>query len=217
MDNATRLQYLQAMGIEFWVSRTQAQSLEQSNPAYAWSQLQTNISQCQACSLAKTRTQTVFGAGNQQADWLIIDAAPGPTEDLQGQPLLGSAGHLFNEMLLAIGLNREQVFITQALKCHPPIHIQPTAEQFAACAGFLQQQIKLIQPKIILAIGTLTGQILLDNKQALYRLTGIQHQLNGIPLVVAHHPAELLQALPEKAKAWQDLQFAWSVYQSVKN
>lgn len=217
MDNATRLQYLQAMGIEFWVSRTQAQSLEQSNPAHAWCQLQTKVSQCQACSLANTRAQTVFGAGNHQADWLIIDAAPGPTEDLQGQPLLGSAGRLLNEMLLAIGLNREQVFITQIVKCYSPTHLQPAAEQFAACNGFLQQQIRLIQPKIILAIGTLAGQVLLDNKQSLNRLTGIQHQLDGIPLIVMHHPAELLQALPEKAKAWQDLQFAWSIYQSVKN
>jgi DNA polymerase len=221
MDEATRLQYLQAMGIDVWVPRHQADSepmATESNPNdshQAWTDLQHQVSQCQACDLCKTRTQTVFGVGNHHATWLLIGEAPGQNEDLQGEPFVGKAGQLLNEMLRAIGLEREQVYIANMLKCRPPNNRDPQADEVAACNGFLQQQIALLQPKIILAVGRIAAQNLLKTQQPLSRLRGTQHQLDGIPLVVVHHPAYLLRSLTEKAKAWEDLQFAWSIYQTV--
>jgi DNA polymerase len=118
-------------------------------------------------------------------------------------------------MLRAIGLEREQVYIANMLKCRPPNNRDPQADEVASCNGFLQQQIALLQPKIILAVGRIAAQNLLKTQQPLSRLRGTQHQLDGIPLVVVHHPAYLLRSLTEKAKAWEDLQFAWSIYQTV--
>jgi DNA polymerase len=221
MDEATRLQYLQAMGIDVWVPRHQADSepmATESNPNdshQAWTDLQHQVSQCQACELCKTRTQTVFGIGNHHATWLLIGEAPGQNEDLQGEPFVGKAGQLLNEMLRAIGLDREQVYIANMLKCRPPNNRDPQADEVAACNSYLQQQITLLQPKIILAVGRIAAQNLLKTQQPLSRLRGTQHQLDGIPLVVVHHPAYLLRSLTEKAKAWEDLQFALSIYQTV--
>jgi DNA polymerase len=224
MDEATRLQYLQAMGIDVWVPRHQADSepmateVHETQPIdshHTWIDLQHQVSQCQACDLCKTRTQTVFGVGNHHATWLLIGEAPGQNEDLQGEPFVGKAGQLLNEMLRAIGLDREQVYIANMLKCRPPNNRDPQADEVAACNGFLQQQIALLQPKIILAVGRIAAQNLLKTQQPLSRLRGTQHQLDGIPLVVVHHPAYLLRSLTEKAKAWEDLQFAWSIYQTV--
>ncbi|MEY4210099.1 MAG: hypothetical protein RLZ92_478 [Pseudomonadota bacterium] len=224
MDEATRLQYLQAMGIDVWVPRHQADSepiaieaheTTHTDSQQAWTDLQQQVSQCDACDLCKTRTQTVFGIGNRHATWLLIGEAPGQNEDLQGEPFVGKAGQLLNEMLRAIGLDREQVYIANMLKCRPPNNRDPQADEVAACNGFLQQQIALLQPKIILAVGRIAAQNLLKTQQPLSRLRGTQHQLDGIPLVVVHHPAYLLRSLTEKAKAWEDLQFALSIYQTV--
>lgn len=221
MDEATRLQYLQAMGIDVWVPRHQADSepmATETSPTdshHAWTDLQHQVSQCQACDLCKTRTQTVFGVGNHHATWLLIGEAPGQNEDLQGEPFVGKAGQLLNEMLRAIGLDREQVYIANMLKCRPPNNRDPQADEVAACNSYLQQQITLLQPKIILAVGRIAAQNLLKTQQPLSRLRGVKHQLDDIPLVVVHHPAYLLRSLTEKAKAWEDLQFAWSIYQTV--
>ncbi|NOV30847.1 uracil-DNA glycosylase [Methylomonas sp. ZR1] len=181
-----------------------------------WRDLQLEVSLCQACSLCKTRTQTVFGVGNKQASWMLIGEAPGQNEDLQGEPFVGKAGQLLTEMLRAIGLKREEVYIANILKCRPPNNRDPQAEEVAACNRFLQQQIELIQPKIILAVGRIAAQSLLTTQQPLAKLRGVQHQLHDIPLIVIHHPAYLLRSLLEKAKAWSDLQFALSVYQKLE-
>jgi DNA polymerase len=221
MDEATRLQYLQAMGIDVWVPRHQADSepmATETSPTdshHAWTDLQHQVSQCHACELCKTRTQTVFGVGNHHATWLLIGEAPGQNEDLQGEPFVGKAGQLLNEMLRAIGLDREQVYIANMLKCRPPNNRDPQADEVAACNSYLQQQITLLQPKIILAVGRIAAQNLLKTQQPLSRLRGVKHQLDDIPLMVVHHPAYLLRSLTEKAKAWEDLQFAWSIYQTV--
>ena len=224
MDEATRLQYLQAMGIDVWVSRhhansepitIEAQETKPIDSQQAWTDLQQQVSQCHGCDLCQTRTQTVFGVGNRHATWLLIGEAPGQNEDLQGEPFVGKAGQLLNEMLRAIGLDREQVYIANMLKCRPPNNRDPQADEVAACNSFLQQQIALLQPKIILAVGRIAAQNLLKTQQPLSRLRGTQHQLDGIPLVVVHHPAYLLRSLTEKAKAWEDLQFALSIYQTV--
>lgn len=183
----------------------------------AWKDLQQQVSLCRACGLCETRTQTVFGVGNKHADWMLIGEAPGRDEDLQGEPFVGRAGQLLNEMIRAIGLQREQVYIANMLKCRPPNNRDPQAVEVDACHAFLQRQIGLIQPKIILAVGRIAAQNLLHTTQPLAKLRGHQHSLENIPLVVVHHPAYLLRSLTEKAKAWDDLQFALSVYQSLEH
>jgi uracil-DNA glycosylase len=159
----------------------------------------------------------VFGVGNKHASWMLIGEAPGRDEDLQGEPFVGRAGQLLNEMIRAIGLQREQVYIANMLKCRPPNNRDPQAGEVEACHEFLTRQIGLIQPKIILAVGRIAAQNLLNTTQPLAKLRGHQHSLENTPLVVVHHPAYLLRSLSEKAKAWEDLQFAWSVYQSLES
>lgn len=200
---------------ERWAALHLAQPTEHSHDD-AWKHLQHEVSICRACSLCETRTQTVFGVGNKHADWLLIGEAPGRDEDLQGEPFVGRAGQLLNEMIRAIGLQRQQVYIANMLKCRPPNNRDPQAEEVDACNAFLQQQIGLIQPKIILAVGRIAAQNLLHTQQPLSRLRGMRHHYNGIPMVVVHHPAYLLRSLTEKAKAWEDLQFALSIYQSLQ-
>ena len=225
MDNALRLQYLEAMGIDVWVPRASVPS-EQNQPAEAgavmdnaepestastsdsWDELQAEVANCTKCALCTTRTQTVFGSGNKQADWMLVGEAPGQHEDEQGLPFVGNAGLLLTEMLRAIGLSREEVFITNILKCRPPNNRDPLAGEVESCNDYLQQQQKLIQPKIILAVGRIAAQTLLKTDESLARLRGKVHTLNNTPVVVVYHPAYLLRSLPEKRKAWLDLQLA---------
>lgn len=221
MDQETRLKFLDAMGIDVWVSREPSQTpsttaVKPSNqPATQWPILEQQVRECHSCDLAATRTQTVLGTGNRHAEWLLIGEAPGQQEDLQGEPFVGKAGQLLNEMLRAIGLSRQEVYIANTLKCRPPDNRDPLASEIKACEGFLQQQIALINPRIILAVGRIAAQNLLMTQDPLSRLRGKQHQLQGIPLVVVHHPAYLLRSLSEKAKAWEDLQFARRVYHAL--
>jgi len=201
---------------ERWAALSLVQPTGHAHDDTAWKQLQHEVSICRACSLCETRTQTVFGVGSKQADWLLIGEAPGQNEDLQGEPFVGRAGQLLNEMLRAISLQRQQVYIANVLKCRPPNNRDPQAEEVDACNAFLQQQIGLIRPKIILAVGRIAAQNLLHTQQPLSRLRGTCHHYNGIPMIVLHHPAYLLRSLTEKAKAWEDLQFALSIYQSLQ-
>jgi len=229
MDNSTRLQYLEAMGIDVWVSRESTQVEvpqfvdEASHPVIEqaekqlevddWAVLQKQVAECQRCELCHTRTQTVFGAGNKNADWMFIGEAPGQNEDLEGKPFVGQAGLLLTEMIRAMGLERDSVYIANILKCRPPSNRDPKVEEVKACHDYLQQQITLIKPKIILAVGRIAAQTLLETSEPLSKLRGRVHQLMGVPLVVVYHPAYLLRSLLEKRKAWQDLQMAIKVYQ----
>lgn len=186
---------------------------------FGWQDLQARVRVCTACDLHTTRTQTVFGVGNQQADWLVIGEAPGADEDRQGEPFVGRAGQLLNNMLLAIGLRREQVYIANILKCRPPNNRDPRPEEVAQCESFLMRQIQLLQPRIILAVGRIAAQNLLKTDLALSRLRGKVHFLDNarsgglnIPVVITYHPAYLLRSPKEKRKAWQDLQFAVSTF-----
>jgi len=173
------------------------------------------VAECRSCEeLAASRTQTVFGVGNPNADWLVIGEAPGADEDRQGEPFVGRAGQLLNAMLAAVGLGREQVYIANVLKCRPPNNRDPKAEEAAACAGFLQRQIALIQPKLILVVGRIAAQNLLDTDAPIGTLRGRVHRLeSGVPVVVTYHPAYLLRSPQEKRKAWADLCLARSVLQ----
>lgn len=223
--------YLDAMGIDVWVRRDQVLPAEVAplpesapEPAPAdegrpdvsgldWSALRQRVAACQLCELHKSRTQTVFGVGDPQARWLIIGEAPGVDEDRQGEPFVGRAGKLLNAMLRAVGLSREQVYIANILKCRPPNNRDPRPEEAAACFPYLQRQIELLQPDLILALGRVAAQRLLECNTPLNRLRGSVHRLEstGTPLIATYHPAYLLRSPADKRKAWEDLLFAQSL------
>lgn len=175
-----------------------------------WETLAAAVHECAACGLCASRTQTVFGVGDRQADWLIIGEAPGADEDRLGEPFVGRAGKLLNPMLLAVGLKREQVFIANVLKCRPPDNRDPAPEEAAQCRPFLNRQIALIRPRIILAVGRIAAQNLLATDTPIGKLRGQAHYFGParIPLVVTYHPAYLLRSPREKRKAWDDLRLA---------
>ena len=175
-----------------------------------WAELEEEVRQCTACGLCASRTQTVFGVGDRQTDWLIVGEAPGADEDRQGEPFVGRAGKLLNPMLQAIGLQREQVYIANILKCRPPENRDPTPVEAASCLPFLVRQIALIRPRIILAVGRIAAQNLLDTDTQIGKLRGRVHRFGParIPLVVTYHPAYLLRSPREKRKSWDDLRLA---------
>ena len=236
--------YLDALGIDRWVPRNApaevAPSPEPSRaveaapvtvparaPAVApfvapppvadWDALRARVAACTACDLCKTRTQTVFGVGNTRAEWLVIGEAPGAEEDRQGEPFVGRAGQLLNAMLLAIGLPRETVFIANILKCRPPGNRDPKPEEVSRCLPFLSNQIALLEPKIILAVGRIAAQNLLATDAPLARLRGKLHTFGeaNTPLVITYHPAYLLRTPADKRKAWEDLKFARATHARI--
>jgi uracil-DNA glycosylase family 4 len=180
---------------------------------FDWPELRARVAACTRCGLCNTRTQTVFGVGNQRAEWLIVGEAPGADEDRQGEPFVGRAGQLLNSMLRAIGLAREQVYIANVLKCRPPGNRDPAAGEAAECLPYLEQQIVLLRPKIMLAVGRIASQNLLRTDVTLGRLRRQVHHfgVSRVPLVVTYHPAYLLRTPGDKRKAWEDLKFAREV------
>lgn len=184
---------------------------ERETAACAWETLQAEVAACVACPLHRTRTQTVFGVGDRTAKWMVVGEAPGEQEDLQGEPFVGRAGLLLNEMLRAIGLLREQVYIANVLKCRPPKNRDPQPDEAAACEGHLLRQLALVQPKIILAVGRIAAQNLLKTAAPIGKLRGAVHDYRGVPLVVVYHPAYLLRSPLEKRRAWDDLRLALQV------
>ena len=231
--DAKRLGRLHDLGITPWVSRRAAeQPVRSSRPVPApaasvsvqltvapderaaaiaamdWVSLKAAVKGCTACGLRAGCTQTVFGVGDESAKWLVIGEAPGADEDRQGEPFVGRAGQLLNSMLMAIGLKREQVYIANVLKCRPPGNRDPKPEEAELCRPFLERQIALIQPSIILAVGRIAAQNLLHTETPIGRLRGAVHRLGNTPLVVTYHPAYLLRSPGEKRKAWTDLKLA---------
>ncbi len=174
-----------------------------------WPELKKAVAACQACGLRKTCTQTVFGVGDEQADWLLVGEAPGAEEDARGEPFVGQAGRLLDNMLAAIGLARgENVYICNVLKCRPPGNRNPEPFEVGQCTPHLLRQLELIKPKLILAMGRFAVQALLNTEASIASLRGRLHRYQGVPLIVTYHPAYLLRNLPDKAKAWEDLCFA---------
>jgi DNA polymerase len=175
-----------------------------------WAELEAMVSGCTLCSLHESRTRTVFGSGKRDADWLVIGEAPGADEDRQGEPFVGRAGLLLNEMLFAIGLQRDEVYICNILKCRPPGNRNPSAGEISACHPYLQRQIELVVPRLILAVGGIAANSLLGTDQKVGQLRGKVHFYGArkIPLVVTYHPAYLLRSPLEKGKVWRDLQLA---------
>lgn len=206
--------YLQAMGIQEYAPRKKDSNGVDSAPGGSsvltpdWEALQREVSVCTRCSLHETRTQTVFGIGNPDADWLFIGEAPGEQEDLRGEPFVGRAGQLLDEMIRALGLERENVFIANVLKCRPPKNRDPSPEEALACEPFLIQQVRKVGPKIIVAVGRIAAQNLLKTQVPLGKLRGEVHRYEGTPVVVTYHPAYLLRSQTEKRRAWEDLKLA---------
>jgi DNA polymerase len=223
INDKLRREYLEAMGIPVWerralsvvpvtnVSRkvTMAPTptvVARSNElSTGWDALEEAVRSCTRCSLHSTRTQTVFGVGNRQAQWMFVGEAPGADEDRLGEPFVGAAGKLLNAMLAALGLKREQVYIANVLKCRPPNNRDPQANEVEQCEPNLIRQIELIQPKMIVALGRHAAHSLLKTDLALSRLRGQRLSYQNIPLVVTYHPAYLLRSPSDKRKAWEDL------------
>jgi len=223
---ARRRAYLEALGVDVWALRRSAaeENLEQVNDTplqesegLNWPELRDEVAACTLCSLHRTRTQTVFGVGSESADWMIIGEAPGAEEDRRGEPFVGRAGKLLDEMLRSVGLARDDVFIANLLKCRPPQNRDPAVGEAAACRSYLDRQIALLAPKLILAVGRIAAQHLLETDAPLGRLRGKKHYLNNgqLPVVVTYHPAYLLRSPTQKRKAWQDLCLARQIVKEL--
>ncbi|MBU0602794.1 MAG: uracil-DNA glycosylase [Gammaproteobacteria bacterium] len=174
-----------------------------------WDTLEAAIRGCQACALHEKRRQAVPGVGDRQADWLFVGEGPGAEEDQRGEPFVGPAGKLLDAMLAAIGLARgRDVYIANAVKCRPPGNRTPEAGEISTCHPFLERQIELLQPRIIVALGRPAAQTLLGGEVKIGAARGRRFDRNGVPVVVTYHPAYLLRNPQDKAKAWEDLCFA---------
>ncbi len=178
-----------------------------------WDAILHSIHQCQSCELAQNCIQKVPGVGNQQADLMIIGEGPGHDEDIKGEPFVGRSGQLLDKMLAAIGIARSQVFITNIVKCRPPNNRDPHVDEVLACNRFLQAQINLIKPRVILSVGRISAHSLLHCNQPVGRLIKTMHQLPGteIPVKVTYHPAYLLRTPSAKAIAWQDMKTLYRI------
>jgi DNA polymerase len=238
MNSGLRSEYLAALGLTAWTMRAKAPgtATEAAAPAYTataapelrsagepreagvdWPELRARVAACTRCSLSATRTQTVFGVGNQQAEWLIVGEAPGAEEDRTGEPFVGRAGQLLNSMLRAVGLARDQVYIANVLKCRPPGNRDPQFSETVECLPYLERQIALLKPKIMLAVGRIAAQNLLRTEKTLGSLRQQVHRfgISQVPLVVTYHPAYLLRTPADKRKSWEDLKFAREVCAGV--
>ena len=225
LEKTDRFAYLDALGIDVWRLRgndepLEAPDTEHTTAAHAsWSDIRAAVSNCQKCALHRTRTQTVFGVGSETADWMIIGEAPGAEEDRRGEPFVGRSGKLLDEMLRAVGLDRQTVFIANVLKCRPPGNRDPLADESSQCRAYLDRQIELLKPKLILVVGRIAAQLLLGTDAPLGRLRGRAHKFGPaeIPVVITYHPAYLLRSPAQKRKVWEDLCLARSIVQQASS
>ncbi|MDP3254007.1 MAG: uracil-DNA glycosylase [Hydrogenophaga sp.] len=175
-----------------------------------WPTLRETVAGCEACGLCKSRKNTVFGVGDEQADWMIVGEAPGENEDLRGEPFVGAAGQLLDNMLHAVGRSRtgqgaQGAFIANVLKCRPPANRNPLPEEVVQCEPYLARQVALVKPRVIVAMGRFAVQALLKTTEPIGRLRGRVHHYEGVPVIVSYHPAYLLRTPTDKGKAWADL------------
>jgi DNA polymerase len=182
-----------------------------------WQQLKSAVVACTSCVLHKQRRQAVFGVGDERAEWLLVGEGPGAEEDARGEPFVGQAGKLLDNMLAAIELKRgDNVYIANIVKCRPPGNRTPEPAEANACEPYLARQIALIKPRLIIALGKVAAQNLLGTEATIASLRGRAHAYRGTPLIVTYHPAYLLRNLTDKAKAWEDLCFAVHTMQALK-
>lgn len=181
-----------------------------------WDELRARVADCARCRLCEKRTNTVFGVGDEHADWMLVGEAPGENEDKQGEPFVGQAGKLLDNMLRALALKRgENVYIANVIKCRPPGNRNPEPDEVARCEPYLQRQVALVKPKLIVALGRFAAQTLLKTDGSIASMRGRVHQYEGVPVIVTYHPAYLLRSLQDKAKAWSDLCLANDTYRSA--
>ncbi|WP_175776893.1 uracil-DNA glycosylase [Burkholderia anthina] len=174
--------------------------------ALDWDALAARVANCTSCRLCEKRTNTVFGVGDRDADWMLVGEAPGENEDKQGEPFVGQAGKLLDNMLQSLSLKRdENVYIANVIKCRPPGNRNPEPDEVARCEPYLQRQVALVKPKLIVALGRFAAQTLLKTDASIASLRGRVHQYEGVPVIVTYHPAYLLRSLQDKSKAWADL------------
>ena len=182
-----------------------------------WAQLKSCVASCTQCALHARRNKTVFGVGDENADWLFVGEGPGADEDALGEPFVGQAGKLLDNMLAAIQLQRgSAVYIANVVKCRPPDNRNPESVEAQACEAYLHRQIDLIKPRLIVALGKVAAVNLLAREASVASLRNTVHQYRGIPLIVTYHPAYLLRSLTDKAKAWEDLCFAVDTLAQLK-
>ena len=213
LNEQQRRAYLEAIGIDVWVPRGEAEAeveVHDDAPVSAaddldWNALRATVAGCTRCSLHQTRTQTVFGVGDPNADWMFIGEAPGAEEDRRGEPFVGRSGQLLDQMLAAIGQSRQSVFIANIIKCRPPNNRDPKPEEASACRAYLERQIEIVNPRIIIAVGKIAAQNLLGTDSPVGRMRGKRHSFGNVPLVVTYHPAYLLRSPSQKRKSWDDL------------
>ncbi len=215
-----RAHYLAALGIQQWLPRRQVgrPAAAPTDSTEAWQQLTDEVARCTRCDLHRTRTRAVLGVGDRHAKWLVVGEAPGAEEDRQGEPFVGRAGQLLDAMLRAIGLARgDNVYIANILKSRPPGNRDPQPAEVAACLPYLERQIELIRPRLILAVGRIAMHNLLRTDSALARMRGQVHEFGALktPLIVTYHPAYLLRKPEDKRKAWEDLKFARGVFERL--
>jgi uracil-DNA glycosylase family 4 len=219
--DSRRVAYLKALDVDVWERRELAPAADLAVPVAdgtqpGWDELERAVKSCTLCPLHKTRTQGVFGVGNRNAQWMVIGEAPGADEDRQGEPFVGRAGQLLNSMLKAIGLKREQVFIANILKSRPPNNRDPKPEEVQACIPYLFRQIELVNPRLILCVGRIAAQTLLETDTPIGKLRGQLHRIAGNrPMVVTYHPAYLLRSPGEKRKSWADLLLALRTFEQA--
>jgi uracil-DNA glycosylase family 4 len=220
--NPRRVASLKALEIDVWERRGLAPAaavapapvVADGGAQPGWDELERAVKTCTLCPLHKTRTQGVFGVGNRSAEWMVIGEAPGADEDRQGEPFVGRAGQLLNSMLKAIGLRREQVFIANILKSRPPNNRDPKPEEVQACIPYLFRQIELVNPRLILCVGRIAAQTLLETDTPIGKLRGQLHRIAGNrPMIVTYHPAYLLRSPGEKRKSWADLLLALRTFE----
>jgi len=206
MDEQTRREYLAAMGIDVWLPRFEPAKPQSAAPEDSWEQLQAEVEQCSRCDLCQSRNNVVHGVGHRPADVLWITESPNAEEEQQAAPLMDKTAALFDEILRAMQLTRESVFITHITKCRPVEDKDPKSGELLACREFLAREIALVQPKVIIALGRVAAQSLLESKVKVSELRQAHYDYLGIPLFVTYHPAYLLRKLSEKPQVWQDLQ-----------
>jgi uracil-DNA glycosylase family 4 len=185
------------------------------SPAKTLTNFYQQIKDCKKCHLHKTRTNFVFGVGNQNAEVMLIGEAPGREEDLQGEPFVGRAGQLLDKILAAINFTRDEVYIANILKCRPPENRDPLPDEIEMCEPYLLEQIRIIQPKIICALGRIAAQALLKTKQSLGQLRGRFHDYDGIKFLVTYHPAALLRYPQYKRATWDDVRLLRKEYDKL--
>lgn len=230
MSSEQQRQYLKHMGIPVWVRRNptpvddspqpeqptvrigeqanvDATAVQRDLASMDWSALQAAVNNCDDCSLHQHRQHPVFGVGDKQARWLVVGEGPSAEEEQLGEPFVGKPGQLLNAMIHACGADRSQVYMSNIVKCHSPEKNNPSTEEAACCSAYLQRQIELIEPQLILAVGKVAAQYLLNSELPIGKMRGQTYQYGDstIPVVVTYHPAYLLRKPSDKAKAWEDL------------